>query len=586
MKVIRLANLALSSLPKRMRILPKIVFFVLAALIVGAVFRLSYAYFLSQEITKSQARLSLYHGTVTAELDRFSHLTYVLARDPFVVQATQTGVTETLDKRLADFAQAAGLDAIYLMRADGMTVSASNAATPASFVGQDYGFRPYFQDAVKGKQGQFYGIGATTGLPGYFIADQVSSDTLGVIAIKIDLTELSDSWQAAGEQVFLSNKDGVILLASAPNWRYRTLTQLSAQQRSFIAATRQFPGQTLTPLDWQDHSNGRATIDGTDRLLVTAADLPHGWRLHYFGSTNTALTRSWLVTAGVIVIAGLGLIILQIQRVRRMGRALRRSELEEIQLRQSNDRLAQEIQDRQTAQQQLKQTQDELDRASRLAALGQLSASVTHELGQPIAAMRNHLAAAEIGATGHPLTGKIAGLVDRMEGITRQLKFFARSDTVPFEAIDLGDAVQATLALVAPNIEAAGVQVTWTRPADPATLRGNRLRIEQVLTNVLRNAVDAVEDSPAPAITIAFGSDAQTLWAEVHDNGHGLGHATLAELQEPFVTTRESGRGMGLGLAISAGIVRDHGGTMTAQNAPDQGAIFRLTFPRPESELI
>ncbi|MFT5065985.1 MAG: two-component system C4-dicarboxylate transport sensor histidine kinase DctB, partial [Reinekea sp.] len=389
----------------------------------------------------------------------------------------------------------------------------------------------------------------------------------------------------AGEQVFLSNKDGVVLLASDPTWRYRTLTDLSSEQRSFITATRQFPGQRLTSLDWQAHAAGRATIDGADRLHVTAAVLPHGWQLHYFASKAVATTRSWLVTAGIVFAAGLALSFVQIQRARRMARALKRSEDEEIQLRQTNDRLAQEIQDRRTAEHRLKQTQAELDRASRLAALGQLSASVTHELGQPIAAMRNHLAAAEMTvAQNSPLMTKIGGLVDRMEGITRQLKFFARSDIEPFESVDLVAAMQAALALVAPNIDAGAVHIDLGTAQAPMTFRGNRLRVEQVFTNVLRNAVDALEDTPDPQISIQFGTNEAALWVEVCDNGHGLGDATLAELQEPFVTTRESGRGMGLGLAISAGIVRDHGGVMSAQNADAGGAVFRLTFPHPESE--
>lgn len=572
-----------------MRILPKVIFCILAALIVSSVFRLSYGFFLSQEITKFRGRLSLYHATVTAELERFSHLTYVLARDPFVIQAARVDNTEQLDRRLSDFAQAAGLDAIYLMRPDGMTVSASNAATSGSFVGQDYSFRPYFQEAVKGGQGRFYGIGATTGLPGYFIADPVydnNSDLLGVIAIKIDLTDLSESWQSAGEQVFLSNQDGVILLSSNPSWRYKTLTELNVRQREIITATRQFPGQTLTALNWQPQTFERATIDGTDRLHMMAADLSHGWQLHYFASNVAAATRSWLVTACIMFALGLALIVVQIQRARRMVRALKRSENEELQLRQSNEHLAKEIQNRHTAEHQLERTQAELDRASRLAALGQLSASVTHELGQPIAAMRNHLAAAEISATQSPsLLTKISGLVNRMEGITRQLKFFANSNDDPFENINLVTAMQAALALVAPNIDAGVVQIDLTHPKDPMILRGNCLRLEQVLINVLRNALDAVEHTNNPIIKIQFGANNATIWTEVHDNGHGLGDTKLAELQEPFVTTRESGRGMGLGLAISSGIVQDHGGVMSAQNGEANGAIFRLTFPHPENEL-
>jgi two-component system C4-dicarboxylate transport sensor histidine kinase DctB len=388
---------------------------------------------------------------------------------------------------------------------------------------------------------------------------------------------LAHSWRDSGEQVLLVNQDGVVLLASEPTWQYRTLTALTDTQRGAIAQSRQFSGQDLPALDWAPRTGSRASICGDERLHVVARELPHGWAIHYFASDDRAATRSWLVSGALIFAAGLALIMVQVRRSRRMAVALQKSVDEEAELRRANDRLAIEIEDRRRAERSLKRTQGELERSSRLAALGQLSASVTHELGQPIAAMRNHIAAAEInGKTAPDITGKIGGLVDRMEGITCQLKFFARAGAEPFEPFDLRDALRAAIALVEPNYSEGGIRVETDLPETPVMMRGIKLRIEQVLTNVLRNAADAVEDVKNPCVRVALGAD--PAWITVTDNGHGLGDATLADLAEPFVTTRDSGRGMGLGLAISAQIVRDHGGDMTAENGQEGGAVFHIRF--------
>lgn len=564
--------------------------FVAVLSVAVAIFLLSFQYFRSEEEAKAFGRLSLYRSTVVAELERFSHLTYVLARDPFVIETAAGGSTSDLDTRLAEFAERSGLDAIYLMRPDGLTISASNAGQTQSFVGQNYSFRPYFKDAVSAEQGRFYGIGATTGLPGYFIADAVvagDGTLLGVIAIKIDLIKLENSWREAGEQVILSNADGVVLLASDATWRYQTLAPITPDQRARIDASRQFTGQPLQMLDWNQRTGARAVLNGADRIYLSTSDLPHHWQLHYFADHAPALTRSWLLTGLFTIIASTVLILGQFRQTRRIGAALRRAEAEEAQLRVANERLAVEIEERKTAERRLKRTQDELERAGRLAALGQLSASVTHELGQPIAAMRNHLAAADINPRAvDRVLPRIEELVDRMEGITRQLKFFARTEGDQFAAVDLGAAMQASLSLVQPNMVTGEVALSWTPPAMPICVRGNKLRIEQVMVNLLRNAVDAMEDSDAARLAVEVGQDAENAWFTIRDTGHGLGDATLADLQEPFVTTRESGRGMGLGLAISANIVAEHHGRIDARNAPDGGAIFTVYFANQPAETF
>ncbi|GAA6210111.1 ATP-binding protein [Cognatishimia sp. WU-CL00825] len=554
---------------------------VLAAAI--GIFWLSFNYFLSEEQAKAQGRLSLYRSTVVAELDRFSHLTYILARDPYVVATAEGASTDLLDVRLSAFADQAGLDAIYLMQPDGVTISASNARTNGSFVGHNYSFRPYFQDASAGAQGRFYGIGTTTGLPGYFIADAVrdpQNQIAGVIAIKLDLSKLEESWRVAGEQVLLTNKDGVVLLASNPAVRYQVLSPLTDTQRADIDKARQFTGQALLPLDWSQTGDGTATIDAKERMYLRAGDLPHDWQLHYFADQTQVRTRSWLVTGLFTILASAVLIFTQFRKTRQIGAALRRSEAEEAQLRQANERLAVEIEDRRTAERRLKRTQDELERAGRLAALGQLSASVTHELGQPIAAMRNHLAAAEMSPTGPKrLMPRLADLVDRMEGITRQLKFFARTEGNGFSQVDLRQAMQASLALVEPNLTTSETTLDLEQPDAPVLVFGDKLRLEQVLTNLLRNAIDAMQDEDPRHMRIAIGSFDGMGWCRIQDEGHGLGDATLTDLQEPFVTTRESGHGMGLGLAISTNIVAEHHGRLSAQNGPSGGAEFRVEIP-------
>lgn len=572
-----------------LRRLPFLLPLLATVLIAAAVFTASEAYFLSEERDRAEGRLSLYQSSVIAELERFSHLTHVLARDAAVLATANGEDTDVLNARLRSFAAKAELDAIYLMDINGSTIAASNYDQPGSFIGQGYAFRPYFQQAISGRQGRFFAIGTTTGLPGYFIADPVldaDDAPVGVIAIKISFARLEESWRNSGEQVLLANEDGVVLLASQPDWRYRVLSPLSESQRRLITNARQFPGRPLEPLDWRPGGDQRAVIAGREQLHLTAAIPPHGWSLHYFASGDRAAARSWVLTSLVGFAAGLALILFQIQRARRISAALARSEQEEAKLRRANEHLAVEIEERRTAERRLQRTQEELERASRLAALGRLAASVTHELGQPIAAMRNHLAAAELRpASATSLPVNISALVERMEGITRQLKFFATPDAEALAEVDLNAAMRASAALIDSNLEETGADLQLDLSQDPVRVLGSRLRIEQVMTNLLRNAIDASEECAAPRIDVRTGAGDGAVWFEIRDNGHGLGAATLADLQEPFVTTRESGRGMGLGLAISAGIVQDHGGTMTARNRDSAGAVFRVSFPSlPEKE--
>ena len=549
--------------------------------------RLFYTYFQSQEVSNAQGRLSLYQASLTSELERFSNLTYVLARHPLVLKTSQGGDKKSLNVLLQDFAEKTDVDAIYVMNRDGVTISASNATQQNSFIGQNYSFRPYFKAALAGQHGRFYAIGATTGLPGYFITDAVvnqNQQVVGVIAIKINLSNLQDSWVNSGEQVLMSNSDGVVLLTSNQQWRYRVLQPLTEKQRMEIEATKQFSGESLLPLEWQHTGPGKVIIDDRERLHLMNNNLPHQWQLHYFFSDTRAKALGWFVTTVFLIIIAIIVVLYQIQRQRQATFALRRSEQKEAELRQINSRLEMEIIERHNAEKKLKQTKDELERTCRLAALGRLSAIVTHELGQPIAAMRNHLVADEISqGKSTKLTANISALVSRMEGITRQLKFFAGKEEKDFDYVDIYLAMQNVIKLVQPNIEKADANIYLQAPAQTLIAHGNKLRIEQVMTNILRNAIDAVEGGSVRNITVTMGEANLSAWFEVVDTGHGIGDATLLDLQAPFFSTRESGHGMGLGLAISADIIKDHQGVMSAKNHDLGGAVFRVEIPTKET---
>lgn len=554
-----------------------------------ALFQGAFSYFKGQQIEKASARLSLYRTALESEINHFAHLPFLLSLDPVVAETLVDGDASALDHRLARFAQSAGLDAIYLMDHTGHTLSASNARGPSSFKGENYAYRPYFQAAQRGELGAFYGIGATTGKPGYFYAISVRNpraEADGVIAIKADLAPLQNSWQASGERILLANADGVVLLASEPGWRYRVLQALTPDQRTRIAASRQFGNEPLDPLRWSvNEAATTADIDGTTFLYLRTADLPNSWTLHFLEPLDLARRSAWLTTGGFVMLAMVSLLAVQFTRARRVRAALRRSEHQEAQLRHANEKLAVEVEERRAAERSLQKTQADLERAGRLAALGQLASSVTHELGQPIAAMRNQLVAAEMTQGATPLNDKMQSLVARMENITRQLKFFSRKGRDQFERLDLRDVLSAARDLMAPNIAQLGAEVLVAGPETPLVMMGNRTRLEQVATNILRNALDAVEGQALREIDITLGSSEGNVWFSVADTGHGLGDKSYDDLREPFATTRESGRGMGLGLTISAGIVSDHGGTITAENRPGGGAVFRVSLPQQPEDM-
>lgn len=211
-----------------------------------------------------------------------------------------------------------------------------------------------------------------------------------------------------------------------------------------------------------------------------------------------------------------------------------------------------------------------------------MSAAVSHELNQPLAAMKTYLAGARLlverKRPDEALSSfhRIDDLIERMGAITRQLKSYARKGGTALEPLDFRDCLSSALALMEPQLKRRAVHIERTVPTAPVPIVADRIRVEQVIVNLLRNAIDATSnlDDPRIELILAMGDSAMLT---VRDNGHGI--TDFDQLFEPFYTTKAPGDGTGLGLAISSGIVADLGGRLTARNGRAGGALFEMQLP-------
>ncbi len=562
---------------------PRIWGYILASLLVAACLYLALSVvFLRQAEDTRPGRAAFLASTIDGALSRLDHLPFLVASDARVVAALQGGSSSAVNAHLSEVAMRARAEVVYLMDTEGLTIAASNHDTPDSFVGQHYTFRPYFRDALRGQTGRFFAVGVTTGRPGYFVSHPVRTATdkiIGVAVVKIGVSDLTAGWTDSGDQVLVTNSDGVVLAASTPQHLFQTLEPLSDQQRATLALDRQFDDAPLSPLNWSTGSLGRATLDNVDYLWSTSPVGREGWTVHLLSSVSDLRLRALLYLA--VAAAGIFAILIAAGAIRsaRLNRALAASIAD-------RNRLGEEIEERKLAEQKLNEAQAELQQSSRLAALGQLSASITHELGQPISAMRNYLAAEEIAAGAQPLSlnAELSGLVGRMQRITDQLRFFATPAKSPMARVDLSDVARDAMSLVAHDIDKEGVVTDLSLPKETAIASGVQHRLEQVVVNLLRNAIQTSRGQEERRLSLKLHANDNKAILVVTDNGPGIGNSDITTLSEPFMTTKSSGDGMGLGLAISSQIAKDHNGTITARNRPEGGAEFSLILPAIEGQ--
>ncbi|MBI6817105.1 sensor histidine kinase [Pseudomonas syringae] len=565
-----------------------------------------------------ERQLELHARTVESEISKYTYLPSVLELESSVSQLlNEPGpeLQQQVNRYLEGLNRRSRSRAIYVMDTTGRVLATSNWRDPDSYQGEDLSFRAYFQDAVRGLPGRFYGIGTTTGESGYYLAHGLEDKgrIIGVAVIKVRLEALEERWQRARLEAFVSDENGIIILSSDPARRLKSVRPLTAEVKERLARSLQYywwPLNELVPLERETLSEGVETLVFPANISV---DREHK-KVSYLAQSRPLSDTAWHLTLltpledlrreaanqGMLVAVACALVtfLLIAWNERRKVISTRLAAREALQaannelerkiaertehLRASNERLKAQIRERRQAEDTLRRAQDELVQAGKLAAIGQMSTSIAHELNQPLAALRtlsgNTVRFLERGALDTASTNlrTINDLVDRMGRITASLRAFARRGDDQGQA-QLSKAVDAAAQLLGVRLEQSGLIVH--RDFVDATLTIDQTRLEQILVNLIGNALDAMFDLPQPELWLTGSVVDGRYRLRVRDNGHGVDAEARKHLFEPFFTTKPGEQGLGLGLTLSASLAAAAGGSLGAEHPQDGGTTFVLSLP-------
>lgn len=570
--------------------------------------------------------LRLSAANLTGYLSRHDYLPHLLASresvQRFLSQAPTARDVQALNRLMERSRIQAGVSDIYLLDRQGTTVAASNWQRPDSFIGHNYAFRGYYRQAINGQRGHFHGLGTQSRARGYyFSAPAWSADSIpgtppdGVLVIKVLLDDIEREWQSLDAELMVTDINGVVFMASTPVLRMTTLQPLSDSARRGLQATRRYADEPLLPasirtLEQLDSNSrlvrlaGDATPPG--RYLGLSRPMPRfNWSLHILKPLTPVIQAQWLAALGAgglyMLVALMGGISWQRQRLRgererfaereRQTLARARDELERNVARRTEDlvaanrHLSREIDERRRIEESLRQTRDELVQAARMAVLGQMAASINHELNQPLTAIRAYADnACVLLARDRPEDAtvnlrQISVLVERMAAISAQLRQFSRKSGEILTDVSVQSCFDYALRLFRTQLHEDNVTVTWHWDEDIIWTRADPVRLEQVLVNLIGNALQAMSDTAMPQLILDAQGQGDRVVLSVADNGPGLPMSDIDHLFEPFFTTKPTGQGLGLGLSISQRIITDLGGRLEARNRPEGGALFLIYLP-------
>jgi len=581
-----------SSLPRRPRWRSLALLALILAPLLWPLERLAEHYYRSELLSQNRQTLDLYVANLLGTLHRYEVLPQILGDLPglraMLASPQDKKTQDQANQLLMNTARQTGAEVIYLMAPNGDTLAASNWDKQDSFVGRNFAFRPYFSNAMAGKLGRFFGLGTTSAKRGYFFAAAVrdGNTVIGVLVVKVDLDLTETLWGKTPEQLLVTDHNGVVILTSNPNWRFRATRPLSEEEKQAIVAIQPYPTRDPRPLQ----------LDENGWLTQTQQIDETGWSVNILAPK--ALVSRPVRT--VVAIGGAALLVLMLllgimmqrrrhylDRINFEGKARRELEVRVVErtadLEGLNRRLRQEVLEREHAQQELFRAQDELVQAGKLSALGTMSASISHELNQPLAAIRSYAENAEV-LLDHQRTDDARGnlkliseLTGRMASIIAHLRAFARRDRHAPESVALQPALDDALALLAKRRRAMDVELIRDLPDATLWVQAGETRLRQVLGNLLANALDALtEKGPPRKLWISAEHSPEGVNLFIRDNGPGFTREALEHAREPFFTTKTRTQGLGLGLAICDTLMRALGGELLFANHPDGGALLTL----------
>ena len=524
---------------------------------------------------RAELRSALFTGNLLSELQRTSVVPLLLARDPALIGSLSNKDYATISARLIAAQKEIAVASIRLLDNSGRVVG----ATDRKLLGANYVLSPFYVEALRTNDTVFTVSPSDSGGFEFAYSRAVVSEgrSLGVIVVGADLGRLERSWGGIQDAVAVTDSSGQIILATESRWRGRMLDDALAVRSAPSAIERAYQ----VTADWSNRP-ADAYLGGKP-VMQTQTRIPfRGWRMTLFTTYDSIRDRVNTFLAleimGFAILMALGFYLLS-RRARVQSARYRR---ESADLRALNTRLTREIAERERVQRELRVAEQTVQQASKLAALGEMSASVSHELNQPLAAMKTYLAGSRLllerGRDTEAMTSfqRIDDLLDRMGAITRQLKSYARKGGEAFEPVDLRAALSSALTMMEPQLRTRRVRLQRSIPSEPVMVFCDRIRLEQVIINLVRNALDATKTARDASIELVVNKLSHA-HLSVRDNGPGVDD--LEKLFEPFWTTKSPGEGTGLGLAISSGIVADFGGRLTAHNRQGGGAVFDVELP-------
>lgn len=525
---------------------------------------------------EGEVRLTLYANALTSELRRSQIIPLLLSRDPTMVGALNSNDFSATSQRLISFAEEIGTAGLRLLDEEGIVVASSRREE----LGTNYRQQPYFIEALRADDTVFNFVQQDTGAYQFTYSRKLVSEKqgIGVIVVDVDLRQFEARWRTPTQAIMVTNSEGQIIIATDPRWRAKTVEDALESRSPSSALSRAFEATG----GYFDVPTPDAYLRGEAMMRLDGRIPFRGWRLTSFSTYDDVRNKvnGYLAIEIMIFAILLALTFFVLSRRAQSQAGFFRRESED--LRALNARLSREIAERKKVEKNLETAEQSLAQSQKLAALGEMSAAVSHELNQPLAAMKTYLAGAKLllqrsrPEEAQSSFQRIDDLIERMGSITKQLKSYARKGGDEFQPVDMRDAVRGSLSIMEPQLKRGDLRIITSIPDEPVMVLADRIRLEQVIINLFRNALDATKMSEQPQVDILLNAG-ETATLTMRDNGEGI--KNLDDLFEPFYTTKQPGEGVGLGLAISSGIVSDLGGRLTARNGQNGGAVFEIQLP-------